>query len=126
MRTDLIQDALAMALRGEQREQVTFHSDRGTQGGFNRWKQHRARESAPHHPVDGLHRVGWDDAMAESILATRKTEFYHRRAWPSREVGAWIEDRCNRRRRHTSLGQLSPVDFKLHYSNPNADFARSA
>lgn len=33
MRTDLVQDALAMAiaLRGELPEQVVFHSDRGTQ-----------------------------------------------------------------------------------------------
>ena len=43
MRTDLIQDALtmAMALRGKRPEQVIFHSDCGTQGGFNRWMQHR-------------------------------------------------------------------------------------
>ncbi|TFD69488.1 DDE-type integrase/transposase/recombinase, partial [Cryobacterium ruanii] len=42
MRTDLIQDALvmAMALHGERPKQVIFHSDRGTQGRFNGWKQH--------------------------------------------------------------------------------------
>ncbi|TFB59997.1 hypothetical protein E3N94_03130 [Cryobacterium sp. Sr3] len=52
-------------------------------------------------------------------------------AWPSKnkaskEVGAWIEDRYNRRRRHTSLGQVSPVDFELQYSNQNAVFAKAA
>lgn len=43
--------------------------------------------------------------MAESFFATWKTEFYYRRVWPTktgaaRAVGAWIEDRYNRRRRH--------------------------
>jgi hypothetical protein len=42
MRTDLVQDALQMAiiLRGELPEQVVFHTDRGTQGGFNWSSQH--------------------------------------------------------------------------------------
>ena len=45
--------------------------------------------------------------MAESFFATLKTEFYYRRVWPTRAaasqaVGAWIEDRYNRRRRHSS------------------------
>ncbi len=46
--------------------------------------------------------------MAESFFATLKTEFYYRRVWPTKarakpDVGAWIEDRYNRRRRHASL-----------------------
>ena len=42
MRTELVTDALAMAQRnGHIRPGVTiFHSDRGTQGGFNRSSQH--------------------------------------------------------------------------------------
>ncbi len=53
--------------------------------------------------------------MAESFFATLKTEFYYRRIWPTKararlEVGAWIEDR-SRRRRHSSIGQLTPVGF---------------
>nr|WP_277870895.1 integrase core domain-containing protein [Cryobacterium sp. TMT2-42-4] len=68
----------------------------------------------------GYTGVCWDNAMAESFFATHKTEFYHRRVWPSkntasRQVGAWIEERYNWRRRHTSLGQVSPVDFELQY-----------
>ena len=62
----------------------------------------------------GYTGVCWDNAMAESFFATLKTEFYYRRVWPTRkrakiEVGAWIEDRYNRRRRHASVGQPSPV-----------------
>lgn len=51
--------------------------------------------------------------MAESFFATPKTEFDYRRVWPTKqatrlEVGKWIEDRYNHRRRHASTGQISP------------------
>ena len=65
--------------------------------------------------------------MAESFFATLKTEFYYRRVWPTQararlEVGAWIEDRYNRRRRHSALRQISPVQFELqHCTHPAAD-----
>jgi len=62
------------------------------------------------------------NAMAESFFATLKTEFYYRRVWATKaraklEVGAWIEERYNRRRRHSAIGQISPVAFELQYSN---------
>ena len=41
MRTELVEDALKMAFaRRAPEEGVIFHSDRGCQGGFNRWSQH--------------------------------------------------------------------------------------
>ena len=63
--------------------------------------------------------------MAESFFATLKTEFYYRRVWPTKAgasiaVGAWIEDRYNRRRRHSSIGQISPVTFELQHFNQTA------
>ena len=59
--------------------------------------------------------------MAESFFATLKTGFYYRRVWATKAraklaVGAWIEDRYNRRRRHSAVGQISPVAFELHYT----------
>jgi transposase InsO family protein len=53
------------------------------------------------------------------------------RVWPVKkrariEVGKWIEDRYNRRRRHASIGQISPVDFELQYSCQIADFQQAA
>ncbi|TFD66023.1 hypothetical protein E3T41_01420 [Cryobacterium sp. Hh38] len=79
----------------------------------------------------GLTGICWDNAMAESFFATLKTEFYYRRVWPTRdratrEVGAWIEDRYNRRRRHSSIGDVSPVDFELQYSSQTAEVQLAA
>ena len=79
----------------------------------------------------GYTGICWDNAMAESFFATLKTEFYYRRVWPTKkrarlEVGNWIEDRYTRRRRHASIGQISPVDFELQYSRQIADSQEAA
>jgi transposase InsO family protein len=60
-----------------------------------------------------------------------KTEFYYRRVWPTKkrarlEVGKWIEDRYNRRRRHASLGQVSPVNFEMQYSTNTVALKKAA
>ena len=88
---------------------------------------HRLRRRERHYTVDGLHRrLLGIKAMAQSFFATLKTEFYYRRVWPTRkrariEIGAWIEDRFNRRRWHASLRQVSPVNFELRYSHQTAE-----
>jgi transposase InsO family protein len=46
-----------------------------------------------------------------------KTEYYDRHHWATKaearhRVGSWIEDRYNRRRRHSAIAMLSPVDFE--------------
>ena len=78
-----------------------------------------------------MHDRVFDNAMAESFFATLKTEFYYRRIWPTRAgaelaVGAWIEERYNRRRRHSSIGQISPVTFELQHSNQTAAARQAA
>ena len=70
----------------------------------------------------GLTGICWDNAISGSFFAALKTEFYYRRIWPTRarairEVGAWIENRPNRRRRHSSIGDVSPVDLELQQSS---------
>lgn len=69
--------------------------------------------------------------MAESFFVTLKTEFYYRRVWPTKkrariDVGKWIEDRYNRRRRHPSLGQISPVAFEMQYLTNNVALQNAA
>ena len=125
MRTDLVEDALRMAitLRGELPAKVVFHTDRGTQ-----YASAQITKFATENGITrsmGLTGICWDNAMAESFFATLKTEFYYRRVWPTkarakREVGAWIEDRYNRRRRHSSIGQISPVTFEMQPCNQTA------
>jgi len=131
MRTDLVEEALKMAitLRGELPERVVFHSDRGTQYASVQITEFAAANGITRSM--GLTGICWDNAMAESFFATLKTEFYYRRVWPTKararlEVGAWIEDRYNRRRRHASLGQITPVAFEMQYSNEIADFQEAA
>ncbi|MFT3786643.1 MAG: IS3 family transposase [Tepidisphaeraceae bacterium] len=55
--------------------------------------------------------------MAESFFATLKTELVHRTRYRTRaearaSVFEWIECWYNRKRRHSSLGQLSPEAFE--------------
>jgi transposase InsO family protein len=131
MRSDLVEDALRMAitLRGERPAKVIFHTDRGT--------QYASEQITAFANENGLTRsmgytgVCWDNAMAESFFATLKTEFYYRRVWPTKQgarlaVGNWIEDRYNRRRRHASLGQISPVTFEMQYLTNSAALKKAA
>ncbi len=131
MRTDLVEDALRMAivLRGERPAKVVFHADRGTQYASDQI----TRFAATNGITRSMGRTGvcWDNAMAESFFATLKTEFYYRRVWPTkagaaRAVGAWIEGRYNRRRRHSALGQISPVRFELQHCNDTAAALQAA
>lgn len=131
MRTDLVEDALkmAIALRGGLPREVVFHADRGTQYASDQISRFAAQNGI----TRSMGRTGvcWDNAMAESFFATLKTEFYYRRVWPtkagaSKAVGAWIEDRYNRRRRHSAIGQISPVSFELQHCNQPAAALQAA
>src|SRR5664279_6050016 len=131
MRTDLVEDALQMAitLRGDLPATVVFHSDRGTQYASAQITGFAAANGLTRSM--GLTGICWDNAMAESFFATLKTEFYYRRVWPTKraariEAGKWIEDRYNRRRRHASIGQISPVAFELQSSRPIEDSQKAA
>jgi putative transposase len=65
----------------------------------------------------GSRRDCFDNAVAESFFATLKKELIRRRSWPTKtelrtEVFDYIEVFYNRQRRHSTLGQRSPVDYK--------------
>ena len=117
LRTDLVESAVAMAvaMRGELARKVILHADRGCQY----TSAQLARFARDHNLLRSVGRtaVCWDNAAAESFWATLKVEFYDRYLWPSkskakRAVGDWIERVYNRRRRHSALGMISPVDFE--------------
>ena len=79
----------------------------------------------------GYTGICWDNALAESFFATVKTEFWYRRVWPTlaraiQGVAAWIEDRYHHRRRHSSIGHVTPVDFEMHSSCEDAEIQLAA
>jgi putative transposase len=117
LRTDLVTTALAMAvaMRGQLAQTVIVHADRGCQY----TSAQIAVFACAHNIARSAGRTGvcWDNAAAESFWATLKVEFYDRSLWPSRAtaklaVGDWIERVYSRRRRHSAIGMISPVDFE--------------
>jgi putative transposase len=62
-----------------------------------------------------------DHALIESFFATLECELVDRRHWRTREearleVFWWLEAVYNRRRRHSSLGYLSPMEYEANLS----------
>jgi putative transposase len=62
----------------------------------------------------------WDNAVAESFFATLKTELVYTRRFATRAeareaIFDFIEVFYNRRRRHSSLGYVSPVEFEMKF-----------
>ena len=120
MRTDLVLDALRMALA--QREpgadfELVAHTDRGSQYTAADYTQ----ELDDHGVLASVGSVGdaYDNAMAESFVDTFKTELIADRSWRSRtqlelaivKYIAWF----NNNRLHESLGDVSPVEFEDLY-----------
>ena len=65
----------------------------------------------------------YDNAMAESFFATLECKLIDRRVWKTHtkarlEIFTWIEAWYNPHRRHSSLGQISPINFgRLNVQN---------
>ena len=64
----------------------------------------------------------YDNAMAESFFATLECELLDRRRFKTQAearmaVFEFIEGFYNLRRRHSSLGYLSPVDFERRHAS---------
>ena len=114
---------MAVANRGPATKDVLHHSDRGSQYASEDYRQALAR----HGFVISMSRKGncWDNAVAESFFATLKTEMVHQRHFATRveartAIFEYIEIFYNRRRRHSSLGYLSPAEFEANVKQPVA------
>jgi putative transposase len=116
MRTELVTDALQMALAQRRPNPgLIWHSDQGSQFVSLAFGQ-QARAAGIAQSM-GSKGDCFDNAVAESFFATLKKELIHSRSWPSKpelrsEVFDYIEVFYNRRRRHSTLGYLSPEQFE--------------
>lgn len=116
MATEIVLDALLMAVwRRKPKQPVIIHSDQGSQFGsddFARWcKDNRL--------IPSMSRRGncYDNAVAESFFSSLKKERVKRKIYASREeakseIFEYIEVFYNRKRRHSHLNQLSPMEFE--------------
>jgi putative transposase len=120
MRSDLVVDALNMAIARRQPEEgLIHHSDQGSQ--FVSLAFGQAAGKAGIARSMGSRGDCFDNAVAESFFATLKKELIHRHSWPDREelrreVFDYIEIFYNTTRRHSTLGMLSPARYEERYS----------
>jgi putative transposase len=123
MRAELATETLSLALRRQPPPPgLLHHSDRGVQyaaAGF-------ARLAALHGLTLSMSRTAnpYDNALAESFVATLKAECFGDSIPPTRAAAElmafdYIETFYNPRRRHSSLGYRSPLDFENLMFPPN-------
>jgi putative transposase len=115
LRTELVLDALNMATWQRRPERVIHHSDQGTQYTSIAFGL-RCKEVGVR-PSMGSVGDAYDNAMCESFFATLECELLDRQRFPTQAqakmaVFDFIEGFYNPRRRHSALGQLSPVNFE--------------
>jgi len=113
---DIVLDALMMAFwRRRPTSEVVIHSDQGSQYGSDDW--HRFLRD--HNMKASMSRRGncWDNAVAESFFSSLKKERVRKIIYKTRddarsEIFDYIEVFYNRKRRHSHLGNVSPVDYE--------------
>jgi transposase InsO family protein len=118
--TELVVNAVQMAVTArDPRVGLVHHSDQGAQYTSLAF----GRELQDLGLVGSMGRTGTahDNAAMESFFASLQTELLDRHTWPTRDalrsaVFHFIEIFYNRRRRHSSLGQISPNEFEIMYA----------
>jgi transposase InsO family protein len=116
MTSRLVVDALEMAVqRRLPGEDLLAHSDRGSQYASD----HYQRLLASHGIECSMSGVGqcWDNAPMESFFASLKKELVHHEDYQTRaqakaSIVEYIEMFYNPKRRHSSLGYLSPAQYE--------------
>ena len=116
MPTDLISDALKMALlQRERKGELLHHSDRGCQYTSESYRR-LLEKSGITASMSGKGDC-YDNAMMESFWATLKTELVHHQHYQNHEqarasIFEYIEVFYNRKRLHSALGYQSPETFE--------------
>jgi putative transposase len=115
LRSELVIEAVEMALWQRRPAGVIHHSDQGSQYtslAFGR----RLREAGMTASM-GSRGDCFDNAMAESFFATLECELLARRSFPTRNAARlalfdYIEGFSNTHRRHSALDYLSPLAYE--------------
>jgi putative transposase len=116
MTAQLVTDALVMAIwRRGKPDALVHHSDQGSQYTSEQFQ----KLMADHGVVCSMSRSGnvWDNAAMESFFSSLKTERTARKMYRTRDqaradVFDYIECFYNPRRRHSTIGYLSPMQFE--------------
>jgi len=116
MEAELVVSALRMARDARHPEPgLIFHSDRGSQYASDEFRQ----ELAAYGMIASMSGKGdcYDNAVAESFFATLEFELLMKSDWRTREearlaIFRYIETWYNRRRRHSTLGYVSPAAYE--------------
>jgi putative transposase len=116
MTAQLVADALIMAIwRRGKPNALLHHSDRGSQYTSEQFQ----RLMADHGVTCSMSRSGncWDNAAMESFFSSLKTERTARKVYRTRDeakadVFDYVERFYNPKRRHSTIGYLSPIDFE--------------
>jgi putative transposase len=116
MTAQLVTDALLMAIwRRGRSNALLHHSDQGSQYTSEQFRKLMEDNGV----ICSMSRSGnvWDNAAMESFFSSLKTERTARKVYRSRnqvkaDVFDYIERFYNPKRRHSTLGYLSPVELK--------------
>ena len=120
LRTELVLEALNMALAQRRPAGVIHHSDQGTQYTSIAFGM-RCRESGVR-PSMGSVGDCFDNAMCESFFATLECELLDRRHFRTQvearmAVFEFIEGWYNPHRRHSALDYLSPINYERSHQH---------
>ena len=116
LRAELVVDALEMAVARRRPDPgLVHHSDQGSQ--YTSLIFTRRCRAVGIEVSMGSRGDCFDNAVLESFHASLKKDLIHRRSWPTKAdartaVFDYIETFYNRRRRHSTLGMLSPLEYE--------------
>jgi transposase InsO family protein len=118
----LVTSALGMAIETRRPSGTLIHSDHGTQ--FTSWAfTRRALDSGL---VPSMGSIGdcFDNAVVESFWARMQVELLDRQRWNTRlelanAIFEYLEIFHNRKRRHSSLGMLAPIEYEKMHAYPS-------
>jgi len=125
LRTQLVLDALNMALEQRRPIDVIHHSDQGSQYTSIAFGKRCTKMGV--RPSMGSVGDCYDNALCESFFATLECELIDRSTFRSHSeariaIFRFIEGWYNPHRRHSALGQRSPVDFERRpYFRPSTE-----